>query len=95
MARAKYKLGTLIQVDTGSGTEHGTVDAILTHKEGYAYRMEGKEDEFVKEEDITNAFRPVVARKAPTKKAAPKKAAAAKKPVAQKANGADASSTVQ
>ena len=96
MARAKYKLGTLIQVDTGTGTEHGTVDAILTHKEGYAYRLEGKDDEFIKEEDITAAFRPVVARKAaPAKKSAAKKAAApAKRPTA-KANSAESSSTVQ
>lgn len=80
MARAKYKLGTMIQIDGDQGAEHGVVDGILTTKSGYFYHLEGKEaGETVEENDITAAFRPVATRKVVAKKTS-KKATARKRP---------------
>lgn len=73
MARAKYKLGTLVQTDSGTGTEYGVVTGITTKAAGYSYHLDDS-DTVVEEDSITNAFRPIIARKVAAKKVAKKPA---------------------
>lgn len=64
MAKAKYKLGTMIQVTTEEGSEHGIVKAIVTSENGHQYSFASDDfSELIDEESVTGAFREVVARK--------------------------------
>ncbi len=89
MARAKFKLGTLVEIGTGEDNqdiEFGVVTAVITTREGYAYKVDENE---VKEDQILNGYRPIVARQ--VKKSAPKKnAKTAAKQATKKAPEAEA-----
>lgn len=60
MARAKYKLDTLIEFQDNGESRRQKVDGILVTAEGFRYRTE--EREYVTEDQITGAYRPAVAR---------------------------------
>lgn len=79
MAKAKYKLGTLIEKNGG---KIGTVDAIITATDGYLYALKGEPiGDAVPEGEVINAFKPIVPREkkaggSPRKKSKSKQAEA-------------------
>ena len=61
--KAKYKLGTLVRFERGGNDGHGVVDGIITRASGFQYILDaGEANDAVTEEEITNAYRPVVAK---------------------------------
>lgn len=75
MSKAKYKLGTLVQIKDESGEiVYGTVESVITKKAGYSYILDGSHP--VEESEIVNAYRAIA--KAKGKRA--KKPATSKEP---------------
>jgi hypothetical protein len=62
--RAKYKIGTLVEVNTETGSRYLKVDAIIIDKDGvsYGFAPGGPDDEDIREENVLAAYRPMVAR---------------------------------
>lgn len=63
MARAKYKIGTLVQVkkENSEGTEFQTIEGIITRNDGFSYLL--RDNESVDESAIVSGYRPIPARK--------------------------------
>lgn len=65
MAKAKFKLGTLVEVRSDGGNYLAKITAIIATNDGYMYRVsaEGREtDEEIFETDVVAAYKPVVPR---------------------------------
>ncbi len=78
--KPKYKIGTFVQyTNKTADSETGIIEAQVIHENKVNYLMVDADDQ-IAENDIINAYRPIVARKP---KAA-KKTAAVKKTVAAK-----------
>jgi hypothetical protein len=102
MAKAKYKIGTLIAKSVGDEGEEkqlrfGKVAAIIVVASGFSYVMEGDDvSEAISEDDVDSAYRPVIPRQPTQKKEKPaKKAASGGSKKASKKVDAGEEATVQ
>ena len=62
--KARYKLGTFISFKNNSAQDTGVIDSIITRASGFSYTTESFPDTQIVENDVINAYRPVVARAA-------------------------------
>lgn len=74
MSKAKYKVGTLVEVgQAGKPAYHAQIYGILTLKDEFQYLTnepgESPQGEFVHENDIVRAYRPVADKKVKADKA--------------------------
>ncbi len=60
--KAKYKLGNLVQYKIDSSQDTGTINGIVTRKEGFSYFVTGNETGEVMENDVIAAYKEVKTR---------------------------------
>lgn len=79
MAKAKYRLGTMVQFtqnDASSGEKSvpqvGIVDGVIARQDGFSYSLEGRMDT-VAEVDMLRAYREIKARAPQKRKSKPDK----------------------
>ena len=68
--KPKYRIGTMIEVQRENEAKYqGIIEAVVATKNGFQYSLDADLETLFHEEEVTCAFRPIVARKPRTPKA--------------------------